>query len=67
MQQERKQIKEEMAKESIEIRGAGDAKITNAADDIVNYFEIHGTVPGSYVAAKSHLCEDIHEEFATRS
>ena len=49
----------------VKIRG-GDAKSTKS-HDLVNYFEIHGTVPGSYVAAKSHLCDYIHEEFATRS
>ena len=29
--------------------------------DLVNYFSIHGTVPNSVVAAKSHLCEDLHQ------
>ena len=33
----------------------------------INYFEIHGTVPNDFVQANSHLCEDIHEEFVTRS
>ena len=31
----------------------------------VQYFSIHGTVPNSVVAAKSRLCEDIHQHFIT--
>ena len=32
---------------------------------VVQYFSIHGTVPNSVVAAKSRLCEDIHQHFIT--
>ena len=77
MDQERKKIEKAMEKEikSFFVRGkiSNESETpvaeesTNTTQDLVNYFEIHGTVPGSFVAAKSHLCEDIHEEFSTRS
>ena len=34
---------------------------------IINYFSIHGTVPGAYVDANSHLCEDVHKHFLTKA
>ena len=41
--------------------------LSHQSDEIVNYFSVHGTVPNSVVAAKSHLCEDMHQHLITMS
>ena len=47
-----------------------DAKNRGGVDSVkvsadINYISIHGTVPDSVVAAKSHLCEDMHQHLIT--
>ena len=35
--------------------------------DETRYYSIHGTVPGSAVAAQSHLCEDLLQQMIEKS
>ena len=45
--------------EEAKYRG-GEVNLSDLSDEIVNYFSVHGTIPNSVVAAKSHLCDDMH-------